>query len=238
MRTFYSRRRNVEEKRNIRSAFIFSILTLLLVVTFIFLGLPTVVKFAGFLLDFKKSSQTVDTDDTNPPAPPRLQPLPSATNNQQIEIRGSTEPGATIVIYANNKANEVLANKEGEFSYSFSLVDGENTILAMAKDSSNNESEKSEVLKTIYDTKPPDLEISQPLDRAEFFGSRQRQVIIEGKTEEEASININGRQVVVEADGAFSFATTLSEGENGFNLKTQDKAGNLTEKALTLFFTP
>lgn len=238
MKSFYSRRTKVEEKKNIRSAVIFSILSIALVVAFIFFGLPAVVKVAGFLLDLKKSSQSVDVTDTTPPPPPRLQPLPTETNIQEAEIRGSTEPGATVVVSINARASEVLANKEGEFSFNFSLKEGENTIFASAKDSSGNESQKTETLKITYDNKPPDLEIGKPQDRAEFFGAKQRQIVIEGNTEEGVGVNVNARQVVVEGDGTFSFATTLSEGENTFLIKAQDKAGNATEKSITLFFTP
>jgi len=154
-----------------------------------------------------------------------------------LEIKGSAEPGSTVTLFANSKKVEILSNKDGDFSYKFSLIDGENTLAASAKDSAGNESQKSPAAKVVFDNQPPELTISSPPDGSEFFGSRQRQVTIAGQTEEGANININGRQVVVEADGTFSFATTLSEGEKVFTIKTQDAAANSSEKSLTLSFT-
>jgi hypothetical protein len=234
----YSRLTKTEEKKNIRRAYFFGFLTIALIVVFIFLGLPAFAKFAGFLTDLRKSSEAPEVGDTTPPAPPRLEPLPEATNNLQVEIKGSTEPGATVVLTLNNKQQELLANKEGTFSYTFSLADGENTLSAIAFDSAGNESQKTKKYKITYDNDPPELAIVKPEDGSKFYGAKQRQIVIEGMTEEGASVNINERLVVVEADGSFSFATSLSEGENQFSIKASDKAGNTTEKSLTLHFTP
>lgn len=234
----YSRLTRIEEKKNIRRAYFFGALTIGLILLFIFLGLPTVAKFAAFLSDLRKSGETPEVADTTPPAPPRLEPLPEATNNPEIEIKGSTEPGATVVLNLNEGEQELLANKEGTFSYKFSLIDGENSVLAYAVDSAGNESQKSKVVKIVYDDDPPELEITKPEDQSKYYGAKQRQQVIEGVTEEGARVEVNQRITVVEADGSFSYATSLSEGENQFVVKASDKAENATEKTLTLHFSP
>jgi len=238
MRRSYSRLVKTEEKRNVRRAFLFLLLTVVLLVTGFVFGLPAIAKFSGFLTDIKKSAQPIERVDKTPPAPPRLEPLPEATNDLQVDINGSTEPGTTVFLTLNNRQEEILANVDGEFSYNFSLNKGENKIAAYARDSSGNESQKTETFTIIFDDDPPSLEITDPENGSEYFGPKQRQVVIEGGTEEDASVTINDRLVVVERDQTFSFATTLSEGENQFTVKAEDKAGNTTEKSLTLHFTP
>jgi bacillopeptidase F len=83
-----------------------------------------------------------------------------------------------------------------------------------------------------FDNEPPKLDITKPTDGSEFYGSRQRQLVIEGTTDENATININSRMVVVDNQGNFSFGITLQDGTNEFTIKAQDAAGNTTEKTL------
>ncbi|MEJ2441808.1 MAG: hypothetical protein P8Y06_02730, partial [Patescibacteria group bacterium] len=72
----------------------------------------------------------------------------------------------------------------------------------------------------------------------EFYGAKERQITIEGVTEEGVSLTINDRVVAVDEDGGFAFSTTLGEGENNFNIKSADKAGNQTEMDFKVSFTP
>lgn len=234
----YSRLKTTEEKRNIRTAVALGVLTLVLIgVVFVF-GLPTVAKFAAFLSDLRKSGEPVEVNDSTPPAPPRIDELPEATNKASVEVSGESEPGATVILVFNSRSEEVLADSEGSFRSTFELDDGENTLIASAKDSSGNESQKTDEFTINFDDEEPSLEVSSPSDGASFFGSKQRQLVISGTTEADASLSINDRFVLVEEDGSFAFATTLAEGENTFNLKSQDKAGNSTEKSFKVNFSP
>ena len=226
-----------EEKNNIRSAIILGIATVSLVILFVFFGLPTMAKFAAFLTDLKKSSSPIETNDLTPPAPPRLDPLPDSTNKDTLAISGTTESGATIIITLNSQTEEVIANNGGGFIFTFKLNKGENTISALAKDSAGNESQKSETVTILYDNDTPTIEISSPQDGQKFFGPKQRQIVITGSTESGASLSINERFVLVENDGSFTFTTSLSDGENSFNIKALDKAGNAMEKSIKVTFS-
>lgn len=221
-----------------RTAVVLGGLTVILIGGIFVFGLPTVAKFAAFLTDLRKSGEPVEINDTTPPAPPRLDTLPEATNKTRIEVSGESEPGATVILSFNEDPQEVLADSEGSFRFTFELNDGPNTLIASAKDPSGNESQKTEGVTIIFDDEEPSLSINSPSEGASFFGSKQRQVVVEGTTDSEASLSINDRFVLVEEDGSFAFATTLSEGENTFNLKAQDKAGNQTEKSLKVNFAP
>ncbi|OGM83397.1 hypothetical protein A2376_02920 [Candidatus Woesebacteria bacterium RIFOXYB1_FULL_47_31] len=221
-----------------RRAFLFTILTILAILGVLFYGLPSVARFAAFLSDLRKSSLPVDRNDTTPPAPPRLDRLPEATKEPEIEISGVTEEGATVILTLNGKDEEVVADADGKFRFSYSLRKGENQILAKAKDRTGNESQPTAGITVLFDNEAPKLDISAPADGSQFYGDGQRQLAIKGTTEVGITLTINDRIVKVEEDGTFTFATTLADGENSFNLKSADKAGNQTEKTLKVNFSP
>jgi bacillopeptidase F len=233
----YSRRSNTQQKKNIRKAFVFGLLTIGVLLIFLFFGLPTVARFAAFLTDLRSSSQPVEINDTTPPAPPRISEPAEYTSKTAIDIKGTTEPGANVIIYANGDEEEVLSNKGGEFTFEWELLDGENRIYAKAKDAAGNESQESEVHIVTYDNEAPDLTVSSPENGKTFYGSSERQITIEGLTEEGSSVTINDRLVVVNAQGEFTFATTLSDGENTFNIKATDRAGNTKETTLSVNYS-
>ena len=237
MKRYYSRRASTEERKNVRSAVLFVVATFALIFVLFFFGHPLLAKFAGFLTDLRKSSLPVETTDTTPPPPPKFSDLPESTNQRSVDIKGSTEPGAEVILTLNGNKDELVANADGTFTYTFLLQGGSNTIYATAKDGSGNVSQESETIRVKYDNSPPELTITKPDDGSSFYGSRQRQLVIEGKTEEDAHININGRLVVVNSDGSFTYATSLSTGENSFTVKAQDPAGNLTEISFKVTFS-
>lgn len=236
MRRFYSRLGSLEEKKNNRKAFLYILLSLASILILFFFGLPSIVKMAAFLSELRKSDTVVEKNDTTPPAPPRLDEIPEATNKKTLDIAGMTEEGATIIIYFNSTEETVVADKDGRFKLNVTLAAGENKISALAKDAAGNQSQKTTQLSIIFDDEEPKLEITAPEGR-EFYGSKQRQVVIKGTTDQGAVITINDRFVFVEDGGSFTYATTLTDGDNNFNIKASDKAGNITETSLTLKYS-
>ncbi len=235
--TKYSRLASVEEKRNIKRAYFYMILSITAVLFLVFFGLPTLIKFAGFVGRIGKPDSPVDIADTTPPAPPQVENLPEYTNLKTIEIKGKTEEGAIIIIRANNRNEEVVSDANGDFRFEFKLNDGENLIDFMAKDSSNNESQKTETYKIIFDDQKPEITIESPSDGNSFYGQNQRQLAIKGKISEIVDLKINERVVSLKDDLSFIFSTTLSEGENKFEIKAKDMAGNENSTSLTVNFT-
>lgn len=234
----YSRRASVEEKRNIKKAYKYIALSILAICFVIFLGLPTLIKFAGFLADVGKSDKPVDVTDITPPAPPQFDPIPEFTNNIKLDIAGTSEDGAIVTITTNGNSSEVVANSEGRFSFLFSLDKGENTIEAKAKDTSGNEGASTKLVKITFDNIDPVLENLTPEDGASYYGSGQRQLVIKGSVDEKVDLFINERVVSVNDDGSFLFSTTLSEGINSFEIKAMDPAGNETKESFSVNFTP
>jgi len=237
MRKTYSRLAKVEEQRNFRRAFIFSFLTLGFILLAFFYGIPTIAKIASFVGDLKKSSTPVDKNDTTPPGPPRINELPEAVNKKDLTVSGYGEAGATIILTLNNNNEEVVADADGNFSFSVSLTKGENILSAKAKDQAGNESISSKTYTVVFDDEAPKIDISSPSDGASFYGSREKQLTIKGSTKVNSTLTINDRLIKVEDDGSFSYTTSLNDGENSFHFKAADQAENQTEKDLKVNYS-
>lgn len=234
----YSRLESVEVKKNFRMAVIFIILTVAVVVILAVVGIPAVGKVAGFISGLRGSNSAITSNDKTPPAPPTLAAFPDFTNQQTMNVTGSAEPGATVKLTFNGVEQEVVVDKDGNFTFQdIKLLDGENSFSAIATDQTGNISQKTMIKKITYDNKPPILSIDSPADGSKFFGSGQRQVTIQGFTDSGANITINERIVSVDDSGKFQYTLTLSNGDNKFNVKSVDPAGNSTEKEITLNFS-
>lgn len=238
MRRRYSRKAKIETRRNIRRTVLYIISAILVIAILFFFGLNLLIKYAGFFMDIDSSDTPIEVEDTTPPPPPRLRSYEDVTNQEDIEIRGNTESGAKVRLLINNREEEVLANNEGQFSYTFELNKGKNQFSAIAIDSSGNESTESDTVSIVYDDQPPDLEIIKPSDGQDFYGAENRQINIEGQTEDDARVSINGKWAVVDNQGKFSYLVSLEDGENIFEIISTDKAGNQSEAELAVNFTP
>ncbi len=234
----YRRLNQIEERNNIRSAVIYISLTIGVILIILFLGIPAMGRIAGFIHDIRSSGQKIEVNDTTPPAPPKIETLPEVTNKTSIEVVGKTEAGVTVKIKANDKEVEVVANKEGSFTYDWAIWKGENKLSLIARDQSGNESQETKTFTISYDNTAPDLVISSPTNGQQFSGTKQRQVTIKGTTEEGATLTINDRIVAVDEDGSFSFFTTMTEGENKYTIVSKDKATNETKRELSVVFNP
>lgn len=227
-----------EERKNIKRAYLYIFLSIAGLIFLIFLGIPILVKFAGFLGEVAKSDKPVEINDTTPPAPPRLDSVPEFTNSESIDISGFSESGATIIINTNNNLSEVVANNDGKFIFLFNLEKGENSISATAKDTSGNTSNETKVYLIVFDNEEPELEVTTPKDGDSFYGTSQRQISIKGTVNEKVDLRINDRFVTIKDDNSFNFTTTLNEGANTFEVKATDPAGNISSTSLTLNYTP
>jgi hypothetical protein len=237
MAKYYSRLASTEERKNTRKAILFVVLTFVAVVALIFLGLPLSAKFIGFVTSFRKSAPQVSIKDIAPPGPANFNEIPDAVNKPNLDISGNAEPEATVVLSFNDSTEEVVVTSDGTFTFSLNLKKGENTIVAKVKDPAGNESVSSDKYTVLYLSDAPSLEITSPSDRSQYFGTKQQQVAIKGKTDFGANLTINDRWVKVADDGTFSSSVSLNEGDNTFNIKATDKAGTVTEKDLTLTYS-
>ncbi len=234
----YSRLEKIEQKKAKRVAFLYSMLTMILIVTMIFFGIPFLSKFAGFLFNLSSSENPVEIFDTTPPAPPRIDGFSEYTNNSRINISGTAEPASTITLDINGNEKEVIASNEGRFHFDLNLAQEENTIYLIATDSNGNKSAPTEKIKIIYDKIPPEISISEPEDGKIFSGNDQKRINIKGSLSEDAELSINEKVAIVSSDKTFSHQITLEEGENTLKLVAKDKAGNKKELVLKVTYSP
>ena len=234
----YSRLQSVEEKRNVKRAVMFVIFTIIIIVLLFIVGIPLFGKFTVFISDLKNGGKSLTKNDTTPPAPPKFNYFPAFTNQAAVSVSGTVEPGTTVKLFFGMNSQETLADKNGNFVFNINLADGDNNFLALAVDTSGNTSQKTKDYKIILDTKPPVLTISSPSDGSSFFGSNQKQITIQGTTDANSQITVNDRIVSVDDTGKFQYTTTLNDGGNTFTIKSNDQAGNTTEKNITLNFSP
>jgi hypothetical protein len=235
--SFYrSRLFKKQEAKSLRLAIIFIILSLSLIFGIIFFGPTALIKLSLFLVDIRSSSQAPPQEDKIPPAPPQLIIPFEATPSATIKLSGFAEPGVKVEIFINGLSKEtVVVDNDGNFQLSnLEITSGENEIYAIATDNAGNVSQPSPKITVIFDNTPPKLEITQPEDKATFYGI-SKTIEIKGEAEEDASVSVNDHLATMEAGGKFRYSLTLAPGVNNVKIVATDKAGNQTEKNLTFF---
>ena len=237
MKRKFSRLARKQESKNIKLAFFYGLLTFLLALGVLFFGIPLLIRLAVFLGDVRSSSLPVETQDKVPPSPPIFTTSFEATSSSQIALAGYAEPGSAVLISLNGSLEqEIVADNEGLFKTEINLTDGDNQIEAIAKDQAGNQSSNSKALQITLDDEPPELELTYPeTDKASVH---EEKIVLTGKTETEATLVINERLVIIDREGNFEYPISLKEGDNEVSLSVEDKAGNKTEKMITVTYSP
>jgi hypothetical protein len=228
-----------QKKSLMKQTFLFVVLTMVLILAILRWGLPILVKMAGLIADMRSGGE-VEIADTIAPPPPRLQPLAAATNSAEVNLKGFAEAGASIKVSLNGfEREEVVAESDGTFLIdALELNDGENRIWAVAADPSGNESQRSEVIRVIFDNQAPELVVDAPEDGMKVTDSAGRNIEIRGITDEDVSLTINDRLIVIGRDGSFSSLYQLGEGENKLIIVARDAAGNQARQEITVEYAP
>ncbi|MGB9911132.1 MAG: hypothetical protein ACPLKP_00855 [Microgenomates group bacterium] len=230
-----SRLERIREKKEIRRAVLFLILSFFLLFLFINWGFPGLIKLAVYLGNLKSNSGN-QKDDIIPPPPPTFSFIPEATSSATINLAGFAEPGVKVEIFLNGeKEKEVISLQDGTFSTgTIVLNEGENELYIKAIDNAGNQSQPSEKFKIIYDATPPELIIEKPKDGDTFY-NLDNKIEIKGKSEPDVQITVNDHLAIVNPQGEFSYPLTLSLGENKIKIVATDIAGNQTEKEITVY---
>ncbi|MEM2934804.1 MAG: hypothetical protein QXF32_00355 [Candidatus Thermoplasmatota archaeon] len=209
---------------------------ILLILALIFLGIPFLVKMAIFLGNLKSTYQLPEKENLLSPSSPKLNPIPEATNSAKITLGGYSQPEMIIKIYQNGSfIREIATQPDGSFLVdNFSLAPGKNEIYAVAFNQKGASSKPSDKLFIVFDNTPPKITISEPEDNAHIYSFDGR-VQIRGEVDEEATLTLNQKLVILDANNKFSQSLSLSEGKNELKFVAVDMAGNQTEKILTLY---
>lgn len=216
------------QERRERQRLLFSTLGIVaLIVSLALFGLKILVGFS-LLVDRIRGGSPTPSQTQTVLIPPTLNPLPASTNNEKVTITGSGQSAHTLILFLNDKEIKKLTIEEnGIFSIPVTLMNGINTISSKVIDDKGNTSELSNILTVILKKEAPILEISEPADGLTVQSDSNKLTMV-GKTEEGASVTINGRFVIVGSDGSFQTSVGLNEGENTLTIVAADTAGNQT----------
>lgn len=228
----------VEERKNIKKAVAYLTGAIVVGAVFLYVGVPTLARFAVFLGSFKKTSSS--GGDDIPPAPPRLAPAEEFTKSDLTTIKGFSEQGVDVELFLNgDSTKKVVADDSGEFLFSdIKLASGSNQLYVIATDGAKNESGPSGILKIFLDQINPALTVDEPKDGQVFSGQGNKNISVKGKSEADTEVKVNGRAALVNDDGNFEASLTLSDGEQEIKISASDQAGNTTEQVIKVTFNP
>ena len=105
--------------------------------------------------------------DIVPPAMPTVGPLPDLTNDLELRMNGSGEPGTIVDVYVNGQVVTgeagVRVGDDGNWSGTVALVPKENRIRFRARDASNNPSGLTQEYLVVVDVSPPTVDYQYPV---------------------------------------------------------------------------
>jgi bacillopeptidase F len=157
-------------------------------------------------------------------------------NQEEITVRGSASPGATVTIYVDGVPAANVVSDNGEFTAQVTLAEGENTLTADAGASDGSRTSYSPPVVVDLDTVAPELSLLSPQDNAVTNRDSVRLVVAaqDEHLSGEMTITAVGYESVVTAqptDGRCEWAASipLAQGLNTFTLEARDHAGNATQ---------
>lgn len=229
-----SRLARKEQKSVTRQTFFLIVLAIGLLLTFIFIVLPGAVRL---FFQFIDSGPGLQLGDDIPPQNPILAAPVDATFSAAIKLTGYGEPESEVVFVLDGvEEDKVRVDEEGNFSYDLYLSSGENKLVVYGVDSAGNESLQTSTYTIVMDNQPPVIDLEMPKDGETITRKKNQQYTVRGFTEAGGKLYLNDRLVYVKPDGEFSSTYGLSEGENKLLFKAVDRAGNITEKEVTVTF--
>lgn len=231
-----SRLTKTEKSKIEKQTFLYLFFGIVILLLFIFVLMPGLIKVFYGLID-KESTSSVEKD-TVPPQVPILSMTPAeATYSATLNLKGYAEAKSKVVFLLNSeKTAEIDAADDGQFEYDLQLNDGENELAIYGVDEAGNESLKTRSYMITLDKEAPTLTIESPEDGATIELKKNRTLTIKGTTEPEAKVTINDRLVMADKEGNFSTNYYLAEGKNELKFEVVDKAGNKTERTISVEF--
>jgi len=227
-----SRKVKNEENTAVRQTILIGLAAVIFLILSVVFIIPGVVRFLGGLSNSPTTTEQTDV----PPQVPQFSLPADATSSATINLSGFTTPKAKVYILKNgSEAKVVDVDDSGNFSTDIDLDQGENHFSAYAKNGDLS-SATSEQFVVIFDNQKPDIEITEPTDGQSIQGKKNQNVTVKGKTKPGSKIYLNDRLFFLQDDGTFTTTQRLENGANSLSFKVIDRAGNETEKVITVNF--
>lgn len=218
----YSAKRSLrqEEIAAYRRIALATLIVVALIVGGYFLGVPLLANLGNTNSNL---NQQLGTADNVAPAPPILNSVPNQTNQQPLRLTGSAESGATISVMINGEEKlSTIVDGQGLFEGEVELANGQNAMIATARDAAGNTSRESKEVIVVYDATPPSLVLLQNIPDT----TDEATLTVSGKTEPGAKVAVNQRRSIVNSEGVFNSTINLEEGQNSIEIISTDAAGN------------
>ncbi|NCN87464.1 MAG: hypothetical protein GW941_01060 [Candidatus Pacebacteria bacterium] len=229
-----SRLAKKEHRKLAQQTAIIIFVILALILGFLFLILPNIVRVAFNVLD---GDVITNSSDDIPPQVPILDAPVEATYSGTIKLTGYGEAKSEVILVLNgDEADKKIITDEGTFELDAELTEGENSITTYSVDEAKNESLTSKKYSITLDKELPTIQIEEPENESTITLRKNQITTIKGLTEPNARVFISGRLSVANSEGNFTGTYSLQEGENKILIKAIDKAGNESESELTVNF--
>ncbi len=88
-----------------------------------------------------------------------------------------------------------------------------------------------------YINKGPNLTVNSPTDNQTFSGGNKT-TVVQGTTDTDAKVTVNGFWAIVDDQGNFSYTLPLQNGDNQVNIVATDTAGNTTTVQKSVTYNP
>jgi hypothetical protein len=192
-------------------------------------GVKALIGFSLLVEKLRGGSPTSTQQSQTLILPPTIDSPNTATNSATISITGKGQAGLTLILYVNNKEHSQLPVKSDNTFVvpNVTLINGTNTVSAKLTDAKGNLSDLSNIVSVTYGNTPPKLIISDPADNT-TVSADPNTVTINGMTDDNVTVTVNDRMVVIKTDNSFSYSYPLNEGDNILNIVATDAAGNQT----------
>ncbi len=227
------------EKQNKKQLYLSILGLVVFLIAIIKLG-PPILALLGNAIDLisPKSQQSLDLSNA-PLQTPILDTLPPATPSSKIKVTGkSFYKEGEIELYLNDSLfKKTSVDEKGDFSFEdVTLIEGDNYIKAR-QTKNGKKSDYSEEKKITYIKNQPKLDINSPSDKATFKKADQ-EITVNGKTDPDNKVTINGFVAIVDSVGNFSYVLKLNEGDNKIKIEATNPVDMKTSKEITVSYNP
>jgi len=182
-------------------------------------------------------NQAIATQKEIPLQKPYINNLPDSYNKEKIDIQGITIPNVKVKLFLNSQSIEdTLSDSTGSFNFGqITIQPGINSFYVIVEDNKGKKSDKSNIEEIKFDKEKPPLNIDTPKN-GETYKARVRTLKVEGKTELEATVRVNGILASIDFEGRFFTTISPEAGNNEVIIIATDRAGNETKEIVNYSF--
>lgn len=231
-----SRLNRYQQRKTRKQIFVYSVLSVLLILAMIRFGVPGFIQLIAFFGNPKPSTTEVDSGYI--PQKPVLEPVAEATNSSPIAIKGVAGANVSVRLSVNGlTVAEDTSDSEGGFEFeNVKLTLDDNSISVVAISDTGRES-NPETAEVVLDRTAPEITVTSPQDGSSYYGAAQKTVNIQGEiNEDDTEVKINGNYVRLGSNNTFDHRLALNQGDNEITVTARDRAGNSSEVKMKLVF--